>query len=175
MVKFEDLKLTKPNMDSVENTSILNFKDVEITIRKKITIDEVMKMTSYILSEAEDERMSYFHPVRFNVLFVNAIIEFYTDIEIPEDMTIADVYDMVIDSGLYTMVREHIEDDVDGLFMVISKTAKEIYAYRSSLVGIMEKVTNDYSALTLDSEQIKENLNNPESLELLRNIMDRFG
>ena len=39
----------------------------------------------------------------------------------------------------------------------------------------MEKITTDYGALSLDAEQIKQNLDNPEGLELLRNIMDRFG
>ena len=171
MVKFEDLKIVKPE----EKFSKVFYNDVEITVKHKLPVNELMMMTSYVLSEAEDPKMSYFHPVRFNVIFTNAIIEFYTDIEIPEDMTIAEVYDLVKCDGLYDLICSEIEDDIKYIFNLISQTAKEIYAYRTSLVGIMEKITTDYGALSLDAEQIKQNLDNPEGLELLRNIMDRFG
>ena len=95
--------------------------------------------------------------------------------EIPEEMTIAEVYDLVKCDGLYDLICSEIEDDIKYIFNLISQTAKEIYTYRTSLVGIMEKITSDYGALSLDAEQIKQNLDNPEGLELLRNIMDRFG
>lgn len=171
MVKFEDLKIVK----SENVTTTIFYNDVAINVKHKLSVDDLMKMASYILSEAEDPKMSYFHPIRFNVIFTNAIIEFYTDIEIPEDMTIAEVYDLVKCDGLYDLICSEIKDDIDYIFNLISQTAKEIYAYRTSLVGIMEKITTDYGALSLDAEQIKQNLDNPEGLELLRNIMDRFG
>jgi hypothetical protein len=171
MIKFEDLKIVKPE----EKFSKVFYNDVEITVKHKRPVNELMMMTSYVLSEAEDPKMSYFHPVRFNVIFTNAIIEFYTDIEIPEDMTFDVIYDLVKCDGLYELITAEIEDDIDYIFKLISQTAKEIYSYRSSLVGIMEKITSDYGALSLDAEQIRQNLDNPEGIELLRNIMDRFG
>lgn len=171
MVKFEDLKIVKPE----EKISKVLYNDVEITVKHKLPVDDLMKMASYVLSEAEDPKMSYFHPIRFAVIFTNAIIEFYTDIEIPEDMMFSEVYDLVKCDGLFNLIVAEIEDDIEHIYELISRTAKEIYTYRTSLVGIMEKVTNDYGALSLDAEQIRENLDNPEGLALLRNIMDRFG
>lgn len=173
MVKFEDL------ISSVEenpiSTTVVNFNGIDIEVKSELTADEMMKMSSYILSETEDPKMSYFHPIRFNVIFVNAVLEFYTNIEIPEDMTIAEIYDFAVNTGLYELIKKNIKDDINLVFNLISQTAKEIYAYRTSLVGIMEKITTDYGALSLNAEQIKQNLDNPEGLELLRNIMDRFG
>lgn len=175
MIKFEDLKINNLFLDSAENTVVIDFNGVEVTVKRRLGINDIMLMTSYILSEAEDPNKSYFHPIRFKALFENAILEFYTDIEIPEDMTIATLYDLVTHSGLMEKIKIEIKDDLDLLYKLIEKTSREIYAYKSSAVGIMERIAENYSNISFDTEQIKENLNNPEALELLRNIMDRFG
>ena len=173
MIKFEDLKASFTPTEAKD--TIINFNDIEITVKKSLSVDEKMKLASYVLAETEDDRMSYFHPIRFRVAFVNAVLEFYTDIELPEETTTAEIYDFAIESGLMDLIDSVIGDELETLFDRISETAREIYTYKNSLVGVMEKVTTDYGALSFDSEQIRENLSNPENLELLRNIMDRFG
>jgi hypothetical protein len=175
MVKFEELNFNNIDFNSDSNLSYINFNGTEIAVKKKLDMNNIMLLSSYVLAEAEDPKIAYFHPIKFDVIFNNAIIEFYTDIEIPEDMTIAAIYDLFDKSGLQKMIKSAIKDDLQYLYNIIEKTAKEIITYHNSAVGIMEKIADNYSNVVFDTEQIKENLDNPEALELLRNIMDRFG
>ena len=51
----------------------------------------------------------------------------------------------------------------------------EIYRYKTSVLGILQAVSQDYSNLELDADKIREKLGNKENIEFLKNVMDKLG
>ena len=50
-----------------------------------------------------------------------------------------------------------------------------IYAYQNSTVGIMDTISQDYSQLNLDANEIQKKLADPNNLELLKQIAPLLG
>jgi hypothetical protein len=47
--------------------------------------------------------------------------------------------------------------------------------YRSSALGILDTVSQDYSNLDLDAIKIQQELNDPNNMSLLRAVVDKLG
>ena len=57
---------------------------------------------------------------------------------------------------------------------MLNSTIDGVYKYKNSPIKIVESLQEGFSNLSLDSETIKDNLSNPDNLELLKNIMDKM-
>lgn len=55
------------------------------------------------------------------------------------------------------------------------ETARHLYEYRNSVYGLLDAISTDYSTLELDAEKIKEKIADPNSLELLKNVLTKLG
>jgi hypothetical protein len=55
------------------------------------------------------------------------------------------------------------------------KSIEAIYSYQNSVLGILESVSQDYSQLKLDANEIKEDLADPNNLTLLKDILSKLG
>ena len=61
------------------------------------------------------------------------------------------------------------------LLAEINKMVDSIYAYQNSTVGIMDTISQDYSQLNLDANEIQKKLADPNNLELLKQIAPLLG
>lgn len=61
------------------------------------------------------------------------------------------------------------------LLAEISKMVDSIYTYQNSAVGIMDTISQDYSQLNLDANEIQKKLADPNNLELLKQIAPLLG
>lgn len=53
--------------------------------------------------------------------------------------------------------------------------ANNIVAYRNSAMGIMERITTDYSNLNFDASTIQKELADPNNMTLLKDILTKLG
>ena len=52
---------------------------------------------------------------------------------------------------------------------------KAIYTYRNSVLGILESISQDYSALNLDATEIQQKLADPDNMALLKQVLTKLG
>ena len=60
---------------------------------------------------------------------------------------------------------------IDG----VQSCSEAIYTYKNSVMGILEDVVADYSAVNLDANNIAEKLNNPENMAFLKDVLTKLG
>ena len=171
-VTFTKLGL-KPNKD----VNIINFNNQEIEVIKYLPIEEQIKFTTEILNEtAEDE--NYANPLKVDFFFTLGIIEYYTNISFTDKQKEDKfkLYDLIVGSGLYTEVLKAIpQEELERVTSGVYRAIEAIYNYRNSMVGILETIKTDYSNLSLDTTKIQQELGNPETVGLVKEILTNLG
>ena len=86
------------------------------------------------------------------------------------------LYDILVSTGIFTVIVDVIrEKDWVEIQENVWSTIKNIYDYKNSVMGILESVKEDYNAVNLDMEDLKDKMANPEDLALLKDILAKLG
>jgi hypothetical protein len=91
----------------------------------------------------------------------------YTNINFTEKQKedVLKLYDTVVGSGLYQAIIDLIpEEEIEKLKDATDRTITSVYAYQNSILGILDTISADYSAVNLNLDSIQEKLNDPNSL-----------
>ena len=171
VVKFSDLKLDE------ENT----FGEVKIagtTIRVKyyLPMEEKIAFVSSVLNNSADDN-NFSNPMKLDVCFACELISRYTNIvfteEDKEDLT--KLYDLLLLNGIYPAVCAKIpESELETIRKYTFTTIEEFYKQQNSAMGIMEKVTSDYSNLDFEANDIREKLQAGD-LNFLKEVLEKMG
>ena len=57
----------------------------------------------------------------------------------------------------------------------IDKSVEAFYNYYNSVYGILDNINKQYETMNLDATKIQEKLNNPESMALLKEVLEKLG
>jgi ADP-heptose:LPS heptosyltransferase len=105
-------------------------------------------------------------------LFVTiAILQYYTNVTFTEKQKedLGKLYDLLVSSGLYTEIKNRIPiSEIEYINENVEKTIVSIYAYRNSVLGIMEAINKDYNNTIFDVENIQKVLGEGKGLETVR-------
>lgn len=169
---FAKLKLQK----NVEVKTIV-FNDFEIEVKQYLPVNDKLALISRVLNQASDEN-NYSNPVKEDIFGTLEIIYAYTNISFTEKQKEdpCNLYDTMVSSGLADMIIDAIPSTeykaiVDG----INTCGNAIYTYRNSVLGILDIVSTDYSALELDATNIQKALGDPSNMALLKDILTKLG
>ena len=171
-VTYAKLKLQK----NIEVKTI-EFNGFEIEIKQYLPIEEKLTLISNVINASYDEQ-NYSNPIKEDVYGTLEIIYAYTNIiftdKQKEDAT--NLYDTLISSGLADRIIAEIpKPEYQAIVDGINKCITAIYAYRNSVLGILDVVSNDYNGLNFDVNQLSEDLSNPENLTLLKDVLTKLG
>jgi hypothetical protein len=169
---FAKLKLQKNT-----NVKTITFNDFEIEIKQYLPVNDKLALIGKVLNQASDEQ-NYSNPIKEDIFGTLEIIYAYTNISFTEKQKEdpCGLYDILVSSGLADMIIDAIPTTeykaiVDG----INACGKAIYTYRNSAMGILDIIGKDYSSLEYDAANIQSLLGDPNSLELLKDVLTKLG
>ena len=171
-VSFTKLSL-KVNQD-IKN---IEFNEQIIEVKQYLPINEKLELISSVINSAADEN-NFSNPVKENVFLTLEILYHYTNINFTDKQKEDPVklYDLVVSSGLVNKVIDLIpEEELDEVINGVAQSVKAIYTYRNSVLGILESISQDYSALNLDATEIQQKLADPENMALLKQVLTKLG
>ena len=171
-VSFSKLGL-KVNQD-IKN---IIFNNQNIEIKQYLPVNEKLELISNVINASYDDN-NFANPVKISIFTTLEIIYAYTNINFTdkqkEDPT--KLYDMLVSSGLVAAVVNAIpEAEYNEVLCGVSDSIDAIYTYRNSVMGILEQVSQDYSALDLDATKIQEKLADPENMAFLKEVTTKLG
>jgi hypothetical protein len=169
---FAKLKLQK----NVEVKTIV-FNDFEIEVKQYLPVNDKLALISRVLNQASDEN-NYSNPVKEDIFGTLEIIFAYTNIGFTDKQKEdpCNLYDTMVSSGLADMIIDAIpRTEYNAIVDGINLCGKAIYTYRNSVMGILDIVSTDYSALELDATNIQKALGDPSNMALLRDILTKLG
>ena len=174
MAKVSLIKLgLKVNQD-IRN---IEFNEQIIEVKQYLPINEKLELISSVINSAADEN-NFSNPVKENVFLTLEILYHYTNINFTDKQKEDPVklYDLVVSSGLVDKVTDLIpEEELDEVINGVAQSVKAVYTYRNSALGILESISQDYSALNLDATEIQQKLADPDNMALLKQVLTKLG
>ena len=171
------VSFTKLGLKKNEDVGILHINEQDIEVKQYLPINEKLELISSVINSAADEN-NFSNPVKENVFLTLEILYHYTNINFTDKQKEDPVklYDLVVSSGLVNKVTDLIpEEELDEVINGVAQSVKAIYAYKNSILGILESISQDYSSLNLDATEIQQKLADPDNMALLKQVLTKLG
>ena len=171
------VSLTKLGLKVNQDVKNIEFNEQNIEVKQYLPINEKLELISSVINSAADEN-NFSNPVKENVFLTLEILYHYTNINFTDKQKEDPIklYDLVVSSGLVNKVTDLIpEEELDEVINGVAQSVKAIYAYRNSVLGILESISQDYSALNLDATEIQQKLADPDNMALLKQVLTKLG
>lgn len=172
MININDLGIEGIDT-SLEFVSIGN---TQVAIKKNIPILEKMELISDIVNASIDDN-DFYNPCLGKINLLVKLVLAYTDIEVSEDISIFDLYD-IFSNGIFQAVIPIISESPDYSFIVrgVEEFIHSIYEYKNSARGILKGLMADAKESNLELEDIVKDINlAPESLAMVKDVLDKLG
>ena len=171
------VSLTKLGLKINQDIKNIEFNEQIIEVKQYLPINEKLELISSVINSAADEN-NFSNPVKENVFLTLEILYHYTNINFTDKQKEDPVklYDLVVSSGLVNKITDLIpEEELDEVINGVAQSVKAIYTYRNSVLGILESISQDYSALNLDATEIQQKLADPDNMALLKQVLTKLG
>ena len=171
------VSLTKLGLKINQNVKNIEFNEQIIEVKQYLPINEKLELISSVINSAADEK-NFSNPVKENLFLTLEILYHYTNINFTDKQKEDPVklYDLVVSSGLVDKITDLIpEEELDEVINGVAQSVKASYTYRNSVLGILESISQDYSALNLDATEIQQKLADPDNMALLKQVLTKLG
>lgn len=172
------VSFTKLGLKVNQEIKTIEYNEQTIEVKQYLPINQKLELISNVINLSHDGNNNYSNPVRVDVYAALEVLDFYTNINFTdkqrEDPT--KIYDMFKGNGLLDQIIEAIPQEEYGSVMSgIYRSIDAVYTYHNSVLGILDAVATDYDNLNLDASQIRDAVNDPNSIGLLKNVLDKLG
>jgi hypothetical protein len=171
------LAFSKLGLKSDNQVVELHINEQIIEVKQYLPVNDKLGLISRVINLSADQN-NFANPVKVEVFGALEIIQAYTNLSFTEKQKedVCKLYDLLESNGIIDKVINAIpKKEYDFLLDGINESIKAVYAYRNSVMGIMEIVSQDYSNLDLDATTISEKIQNPENLTLLKDVLTKLG
>lgn len=172
MITFAEMNL---NLNS--DNKKFNYFDQEIEVKQYLPIQDKLQLISSVVNLSSDDN-GFINPVKVNTFMELYLVYYYTNIEFNEEEkdNFIQTYDLLSQSALLKNVLLNIpEDELEMIEEGVYNTISELYAYKNSVMGILENISADYSNLDLEASKIQQKLADPNNMAFLKNVLTKLG
>ena len=169
-IPYTKLKLVPPI-----RVNKVNIGGADIEVKTYLPMKDKVKLVQDIVNQSLSEK-NYTNPLAFEIYSVIEIILAYTNISITASQRedIYKVYDNFI--SIWDTIEEAV--GASELFQ-ITEAAREILHsiedYDHSAQGIIDNLAAKTDALNLEIQKLQKNIQNPENLTLIKDILTKLG
>ena len=168
---------TKLGLKKKEEIKNITINDQVIEVKQYLPISDKINIITNVIENSADDN-NFANPVKVEVFANLEIMYAYTNIGFTDKQkeNPTKLYDLLEENGIIAEVIAAIPENEYALLLGwIDETIEAFYAYRNSVMGIMEQISADYSNLSLDATEIQQKLADPQNLELLKSVMTKLG
>ncbi len=159
--------------DKIENKEI-TYDGQTFNVRSWIPMEDKLALIGNIINASIDDN-TFYNPARLHIFYVMNMVKEYTDIDFKE-MNIMYAYDLLDVSGLWDIIEKYIdENEINFIKQNIKETITNIYAYKNSVLGMIDAMNQKSEDLKIDGEALQKVIGNPENLTLVKQILDNLG
>lgn len=168
---------SKLGLKSNNNFVTITHNDITIEVKDYLPINSKLELIGNVINSAVDDN-GYYNEGKVRLYFVLEVISAYTNLSFTDKQREdpCKLYDIIVGNELWAKVWDAMyAGEKDFLEACLNKTIHAIYEYKNSVMGILDTVSQDYSALKFDASDIKANISDPNNLELLRDVLTKLG
>lgn len=159
--------------DKIKNKEI-TYDEQTFNVRSWIPMEDKLALIGNIINASIDDN-TFYNPARLHIFYVMNMVKEYTDIDFKE-MNIMYAYDLLDVSGLWDIIEKYIdENEINFIKQNIKETITNIYAYKNSVLGMIDAMNQKSEDLKVDGEALQKVIGDPENLTLVKQILDNLG
>ena len=159
--------------DKIENKEI-TYDGQTFNVRSWIPMEDKLALIGNIINASIDDN-TFYNPARLHIFYVMNMVKEYTDIDFKE-MNIMYAYDLLDVSGLWDIIEKYIDgNEINFIKQNIKETITNIYAYKNSVLGMIDAMNQKSEDLKVDGEALQKVIGDPENLTLVKQILDNLG
>lgn len=159
--------------DKIENKEI-TYDGQTFNVRSWIPMEDKLALIGNIINASIDDN-TFYNPARLHIFYIMNMVKEYTDIDF-KDMNIMYAYDLLDVSGLWDIIEKYIdENEINFIKQNIKETITNIYAYKNSVLGMIDAMNQKSEDLKVDGEALQKVIGDPENLTLVKQILDNLG
>ena len=148
--------------DKIENKEI-TYDGQTFNVRSWIPMEDKLALIGNIINASIDDN-TFYNPARLHIFYVMNMVKEYTDI------------DLLDVSGLWDIIEKYIdENEINFIKQNIKETITNIYAYKNSVLGMIDAMNQKSEDLKVDGEALQKVIGDPENLTLVKQILDNLG
>lgn len=174
-ISYTKLGINKEELNKVQT---VEYNGQTIEVKQYLPVIEKSELITRVLNNSVDENNGYYNLLKMDMYLALEIVYAYSNISFTEKQKEdpMKLYDILNASKVLNLIIGLVPE---GEFYYLNKTVHEmannIVAYRNSAMGIMERITTDYSNLDLDASAIQKELADPNNMTLLKDILTKLG
>lgn len=166
------LSFTKLGLAQNKAVKTITYKEQIIEVKQYLPITEKLELISNVINYSVDST-NFANPLKVSVYTTIELIMAYTNINFTDKQKedVCKLYDLIVGNGFASMVMNAIpKEELCELLTGIEDSINAFYDHRSSILGILDAINQDYANVNLDLEHIQASLQNGDGVALLKEI-----
>ena len=178
---MEKILFNNLNLEVTAEEKTIYINGQEITYKPFLPMEEKLILAEEIINHtASDDEPRFYNPGRLEIFQTIFTVKYYTNIDFNEDDLInaTVTYDKIITNGIMDALLEDKDCAADMRFVwweLVEQTIDNIYKYMNSALGIITAASQDLIDTTADIEKLNEDISNPNTLTLLKDVVTKLG
>ena len=167
---------TKLGLKKKDEVKEITWGENKIEVKQYLPIEEKIDFVQSVLVASVDDN-NFANLMKIDIYYAIELITRYTNITFTDKQKedLPKLYDLFVESGLYSQICEAIpQEESMTIADYVHSTIDEYYKQQNSALGIMEKVSTDYSGLDFDAKEIRDKLQSGD-LSFLKEVMEKMG
>lgn len=171
--------MTKVNLTKLNKIKSLDPIDIKIgeetiSVVQYLPLEKKLTVMQNIIEQAGNNEEGFYNIVKLSVFYTIEMLRVYTNISFTEKQ-LEDpqkLYDIIVLNNIWETVKDSIpEKERDYIWDNTCVLAREITDYNHSALGILKMARADYGETDFNIASIMENIKDPETLGLMKEIL----
>lgn len=161
------------------NTDVKTVKigEQEIEVKQYLPVNDKLILISNVLNNSIDDA-NFSNPIKLDVFTNLEIIFTYTNLSFTDKQKedLVKLYDTLESNDIFNQIIAVIpSEEYNSIIDGVQRCSDAVYTYRNSVLGLLDIITQDYDGLDLDAQKLQKEMNDPENLALLRQVLTKLG
>lgn len=176
-VPFSKLQLCVNGCDCTNSYMNRDGVEIKYEVKHYLPMKDKIDLITRVINQSVDDN-GFYNPMRVKLFLTLEMVYAYTNLSFTEKQKEDPfkLYDLLVSTGIFQDVIKQIFDgDWETIQADVWDTIENIYKYRNSVYGILDSISTDYESLNFDVSDMHQKLSNPETLGLLRDVIEKLG
>lgn len=155
----------------------IEINNQEIEIKQYLPIADKLELISSVINWAADAN-NFANPVKIEVFTKLEIVFRYTNLTFTEKQREdpAKLYDLLEENHIFEQIFSLIpKNEFEYLIKNTAECVTAIYAYNNSIMGVLERLNNNYDETDFNINKLKEELTGIGDVTLLQDVLNKLG
>ena len=175
MAKIAFSKLNKIKSIPAKTITIA---DAEVSVAQYLPLEEKLNLIQSVIELSGNGEEGFYNVVKLQTYYTIEMLKAYTNISFTEKQLedTPKLYDAIVVNKIWEEVAKFIpQEEQDYVWGNLLTLAREVTEYNHSALGILKAITADYNNLDLNIDAINNKIKDPQSLQLLKDVVEKLG